>query len=198
MTHQLLGSNVRDQGQAGQHLQACQLALVLGGANKGQHGCKHAPLNDLIAGYAVVLPQQPCSQSHRLLFTLLPVSQTGCAYGGQHSCKLFTMYDVDAGYAVVLPHQPCSQLYSVLLSLLLTSQTGCTRGSRAASVSLCIFLSLAVLLCCPDSPAKHALTLVVDTGESVVAIAHWRSSVVIAHWWKALLSLFELQNAVLP
>lgn len=56
LTQQLLGSGVGHKGQAGQHLQACQLALVLGGANEGQHGSKHPALYDLVAGDAVVLP----------------------------------------------------------------------------------------------------------------------------------------------
>ena len=63
LTHQLLGSCIRDKSQASQHLQAGQLALVLGTADEGQHGCHHTALYDLGTGYCVVLPQQTCTST---------------------------------------------------------------------------------------------------------------------------------------
>jgi len=63
LTHQLLGSCIRDKSQASQHLQAGQLALVLGTADEGQHGCHHTALYDLSTGYCVMLPQQTCTST---------------------------------------------------------------------------------------------------------------------------------------
>ncbi len=61
LAHQLLGGCIRHEGQASQHLQTGQLTLVLGAADEGEHGCHHAALYDLSAGYCVVLPQQTCT-----------------------------------------------------------------------------------------------------------------------------------------